>query len=114
MTEPRVIDKPREGFWLIKLVKNGPEVAAAIILEHTTYEPGNALNRMDRSATLAAYIDGHPCHIDEVWLRRGRPIDEREYRFRIRDTAWLREHAPDDPGANPKTAIDSLTVKPPF
>lgn len=114
MTMPRIISAPQEGYWLIRLVKGGAEVPAAIIRHHTRYEPGNVLNAMERSSFLAAYIGGEEVPLDNVWLRRGRVIGRAEYEFRIAEGAWVKEHAPQEPAATPATPIDLLSVKPPF
>ncbi len=113
MSAPRRIDRPEPGFWLVRLVRNGPPVPAAIMWVQTTHDPVTG-EPMDRSRFLAAYIDGKPVGLDDVWLRRGTPIDEAEYRFRLADAAWAREHVPSEIAANPKRSIDPLSVPLPF
>lgn len=114
MDERRDISRPQEGYWLVRLVKKGPLVPAAIIREHTTAEPGNPTNKMERSPTLAAYIAGNPCDIDKVWLRRGAPISEAEYKYQVADGEWARSYAPNDPKAEPNKPIDLLKSRTPF
>lgn len=106
-----VIDAPQEGYWLITLAKKGAPVPACILRFHTTMEPGAPLNRMDRSPHVAAFICGDRCEIDEVWLRRRTPITKEEYDFRVRDAAWLRVNAPDDPKASPQKRVDFGKIK---
>jgi len=111
VTETRDIARPAPGFWRIRLIKDGPFVAAAIVRHHTTYEPGNVLNAMDRSPILTGYIDGEMCDPMKVWLRYGDPIDEREYQFLIRDSAWAKQNFPSDPKAAPRRAVDFSTLQ---
>ena len=111
---PRQIAKPEVGYWLMRLTKGGPQVAAAIMWLETVEEPGVPENRMvgTRSRHLAAFIAGEPVSVDEVWLRRGVPITRDEYHFRLSDMAWAKQHAPDEPIAKPRERID-LTTAPP-
>jgi hypothetical protein len=77
-------------------------------------EPGSwPPNVAERAPTLAAEINGEAVPIDAVWLRRGRPIGEREYSYLLRLNRWARQHAPSDPAAQPTRAVDWLTVAPP-
>lgn len=111
---PRRMDKPECGYWLVRQIKGGPRTPASIQVVHTLYEPGEAGNRMERSPFLAAFIAGEPVALDEVWLRRGDPITKEDYEFRVADLRWSREHAPDEPQANPRKAVDLLQATLPF
>lgn len=111
---PRPILSPRPGYWLLRLAKNGPRLPAAIMWVHTTREPGNPMNAMERSPFLAAFIAGDPVSLDEVWLRRGTAIAEDEYNFRIADLRHARKFRPDDPLTKPREAIDLDNVPLPF
>lgn len=113
MSAPRRIDRPEPGFWLVRLVRNGPPVPAAIMWVQTTHDPVTG-EPMDRSRFLAAYIDGKPTSLDDVWLRRGTPIDQREYEFRVADAEWVRQNAPNEPAANPTRRINPITAPLPF
>lgn len=111
----RQIDKPTPGFWLVRLVKNGPRIPASIVLVKTTFEPKNPLNSMpDRSPFLVGYINGEIVDPGRVWQMRGEPISEAEYAFRCRDAAWAKEFAADEPAANANRPIDYLACKPPL
>lgn len=103
MRESRDITKPLPGFWMIKLVKNGPEVPACIRLVHTTADPDCLSNLMDRSPFLAAWIGNRTASLDEVWQRKGRAITAEEYDLRIRELS-----------GDPTQPIDRLTVQLPF
>jgi hypothetical protein len=111
---PRALLSPEPGFWLVRLAKGAPLVPAAILRVHTTHEPGNPGNAMERSPFLAAEIAGETCDIDAVWLRKGEPITESEYRFRCADAAHARQWRPDEPQAQPRKAVDWMTAPLPF
>jgi len=110
----RNIDRPAPGFWMIRAVKHGPELPARIAWHRTACEPGNEANAMDRPAFLFAEIAGEPAELDDVWLRRGRPITESEYRFQVADHAHARAYRPDDAKAQPYRAVDLMAVALPF
>ena len=112
MSEPRRIDAPQPGFWLIRQAKGAPQVPACIRRFHTHYEPGNPLNLMERSPFLAAEIAGEYIGLDAVWQRKGEPITEAEYRFRCADANWAKQHAPEEPIANPRRAVDLRALPP--
>lgn len=104
------------GYWLIRLVKGGPRVAARIWWVETVVDPDFPENRMDgtRSPFFAAEIDGAPADLITVWMGRLQSISEQEYRFRVADSAWARQHKPDEPIANPRRRIDLMTAPLPF
>ena len=106
------MDRPEVGWWLMTLTRNGPRVPACIQMVHTVFEPGAESNRMERSPFLAAFIAGEPVSVDEVWLRRGVPITRDEYNFRLADLAWAKQHAPEEPIAQPRQRIDLATMPP--
>ncbi|MCA3246074.1 MAG: hypothetical protein ING19_21140 [Azospirillum sp.] len=114
MSAPRRIDAPQPGFWMIRLVKGGPEVPARIYRHTTTCEPGDPANAMERPSFLVAEIAGETVELDAVWLRSGRAVDEAEYRFQIADHAHAREWRPRDAKADPHRRIDLLAVALPF
>jgi hypothetical protein len=116
---PRFTLYPEPGYWAISLTKGGVEVAARIYWTScpdcgSVIDDSFPPNISERSPTLAAEINGAPVAIEEVWHRRGRDIDEAEYRFLIADRAWARQHAPNRPEANPTTRVDPLTAPLPF
>jgi hypothetical protein len=110
----RSLNDPQPGYWLMRMVKGGPRVPATICIVHTTREPGEESNLMDRSPFIAAFIAGDPVSIDDVWHRRGEPITESEYRFRVADLEYARRYAPDEPQAAPRKKIDLMQAKLPF
>lgn len=108
MAEAIQIDRPEIGLWALRLVGSAPEVAARIYWAQTAVEPGNPLNCMDRSPHLAAEINGNSVAVEEVWHRKRRPINRREYDFLLADRRWASEFAPRDPMARPDRPV---TVK---
>lgn len=109
---PRAIAHPEPGFWMIRLVKDGPRVPARIFRHTTTHEPGNPENLMERPSFLCAEILGHLVRLDRVWLRSGVPIDAAEFEFQMQDFQHAAAHRPADPKAAPKKRVD-LTLIPP-
>lgn len=59
-------DQPRPGFWMIRVARNRPFVAARIWLAHTTTDPVSG-EPMDRSPFLAAQIGLDIVGWREVW-----------------------------------------------
>ncbi len=114
MIAARQIARPAPGFWLLRQVKGGPLVPAAIVVLRTTAEPDEPDNIMDRSPFIAAFIAGEPVGLDDVWFRRGEAITKREYEFRVADLRWAQQHAPDEPQAQPRKRIDLMTARMPF
>ena len=110
--ESRKMLDPQPGFWLVRLAKGAPQVPAAIVRVHTTAEPGNPANLMERSPFLAAFVAGEPVDLDAVWQRRGEPITEAEYNFRIADLEHAKAWRPDDPRGKPREAVDWQNVLP--
>src|SRR5262249_8083999 len=110
--EPRIIGQPEPGYWMVRLVRGGPEVPACIALMTVADEPGNP--REDRSSYLAAFIGGEPVALSDVWERKGRPVTEAEYRFQLADAAWAKAHAPQEPKADPTRKIDLTALRPIF
>ncbi len=117
MTEPRLTSRPETGWWTVRLGRGTPRVPAAIMwIEPIAAEPGEPLNDMQdtRSGFLAAFIAGEPVGIEEVWHRKGQPISEAEYQFLVAEAAWVRQHAPDEPVANPTKRVDLSQMRIPF
>lgn len=117
MIEPRIINRPEPGFWLVRLAgARSPVTPAAIALRAVEHEPGAPDNVMTgtRSPTLVGFLAGRECHPDDVWIRDAEPITEAEYRFRLADLEWCRSHAPAEPIATPYQRTDWNSAPPPF
>jgi hypothetical protein len=103
-------NRPEPGYWMMRQHPRGPEVPAAIVWVHTTFEPNHPENIMDRSPFLAAFISGRPTDWWRVWHRSKRPISEPEYKFEMARLGWLREWQPGDPALKPHEPVDYLAM----
>lgn len=117
----RIVGAPEIGFYRMKLVKDGPLMAARIWrpcsctvtggdaqLEHPWQEA------CDRFPRLVGEIDGRRVDPDRIWESKSEPIDEAEFKFLRDDAKWCRENAPAEPRANPDQPIDLLSAPIPF
>lgn len=107
------LNRPIPGFYLVKLVKGGPDVACLIyrpcpILMHLD-EPWEWLDRWPR---LEADLYGVTVPIDRIWPGCAkRPITFAEYQYRSALVDWCNKFAPHAPEANPREAIDFNTME---
>ncbi len=118
--KPRRIDAPVPGYFVLRLVSGGAQVAGRI---HRTccctVNGGDAQDAhpwdgtCDRYPRMEAEINGRPAEVDRVWTS-GQDIDEAEYNYLIADREHARRHRPDSPEANPHQAIDFNVLQPPF
>jgi hypothetical protein len=115
-TRSRTMDRPQEGFWLIRCASKGPWVPASIMRLQTVVEPGEPENRMDgtRSPFTAAYISGEVVAVDAVWLRRGRVITRAEYAKQVAEIAANRRAGRYDPRLKPYRAVEMENLELPF
>jgi len=107
---PRRLTAVEPGHWMIRLHRRGIPTPAAIMWLHTTAEPGEPKNVMERSPFLGAFIAGEPARIEDVWHRRGKPIDADEYEYQVALVRYCREHDPSAPEANPRLPVDLRNV----
>jgi hypothetical protein len=111
--EPRFTAFPVPGFWAVRLANGAPEVGAAIIRRtRRSPDPASQANIQGECNMLDAFLDGRLVSLDEVWLRRGRTIDEREYQFLLDDRKWARSFRPRAPEANPHDRADLRAMPP--
>jgi hypothetical protein len=114
----RQVGKPEPGFFKLRLVKGGPLVGARIT-HGPTIDPDTG-ETLDRSPFYAGEINGKPDPdprpepSDAVWKiwEHGERIGEDEYRFLIADRAWVAQHEPHRPEANPTKPVDLATLNP--
>ncbi len=100
-THQLVVDRPRPGFFLIRLGKNFPLVPCEIGLYSAKF------------SALTATICGDPASVVMVWNSAcGRPIEKHHYCALIAQYEWDLQHDPDSPLANPRRPVDlnRLTV----
>lgn len=128
-THPRHLPRIEPGYWLLRGSNGRPARFGCIRWVHTILEPygedtfmGEPAaiawppNVMDRGPFLAAFIDGYPVPLADVWDRRGGPIS-RELYFEMASFArdWARPgrktYARNVPIANPHRRTDWLTCE---
>lgn len=109
---PRRIDVPRQGAYLLRLVKNGPLVGAVILRRD------GAWHVMVDGDWLGPSVEPWPTDWPEflAMMERvhigGRPSDDAEVQFRIGKKRWAMIHEPTNAAANPKRAINRDTAVP--
>ena len=122
-----IVNRPQPGYFLIRLVKGGPELGAMIFLpcpwvppedpdappSSWNTDPSEWGTPYDRGRRLEATIDGKPADIWKVWSW-GRPTTQKEYLYRIHGARWDRMNQPSAPLANPTRAVDIRAVDPIF
>jgi hypothetical protein len=106
------IDVPIAGFYKVRLVKGGPWCSARIWYgipnDPLTGEP------LDRGPRWQALRCGQDCDVYDLWpFCIANKIDEGEYNYLLSVEKWA-INAPDAPEADPRKAIDLLTVPIPF
>jgi hypothetical protein len=113
---PRMIDNPEPGFFKVRLLKDGPWVAARI--EYGPTKDPETGEPLDRSPMWTATIDGKPladspspdplkAGVFRIW-HSGRRIEEEDYLLLLRHAEWAKQHSPNDPAANPTQRIDLM------
>ena len=113
--EQRDPDKPEEGYYALKLVKGGPEVAACILrvpseaVEHSLYEWGA---RADDEPLGISHLDPQLANgVQQVWLF-GRRISQQEHDFMLARARHAKLHDPQSPWANPRKPLDLKSIPP--
>lgn len=125
MIAPVAAWPPVEGHYATKLARNGVRVPVRIWFGQAII----AGETQDRSPGWHCEIDGRTDEwerdretgyrclvaipIDRAWPYVARePVTEAEYRYLVEHAAWIREHQPDHPKANPRKAVDFHTIMP--
>jgi hypothetical protein len=123
--EPRVLVRPRPGFFVMRLRRDTPLVPALIyrlcpmvIPQPTTVDgpnPDEWCRPLDRSPRHGALIDGKRVAVDRVWTTRSlRPVSPEEYAFRMGPLRrWARAN-PQMPEARPERSVDLAALPPLF
>lgn len=116
----RPVDDPKPGFFRMRLVKGGPFVGAEI-RHGAPRDPETGGIMEERSFMWETIIDGKLARdpspdpaqagVFRVWLS-GEQITEPEYRFLVADAKWARQHAPDDPIAQPTKPVTLADLPP--
>lgn len=112
---PRRIDQIEPGYFRLRLVRNGPWIAAEISIENGMIvirqdgeiegEPlhPDALADLITEATIEGEAFRHPI-IRCAWF--GQRITEAEFLHLLRTSRWAKANNPDHPAANPTKPID--------
>lgn len=108
MLQSRVIDQPQPGFFLLRLVRKGPWVPAAICHDSDGWHAVINGERGDSHADPA-----HAPGVFRIW-HGGRVCTEAEYHHRLHVRAWAEQHMPQHPAAQPRAAIDLQSLPPLF
>jgi hypothetical protein len=125
LAAPRMLLRPRPGFYIMRLRRGAPLVPALIyqlcsmVIPQPTAvngpNPDEWCRPLDRSPRLAALIDGRPVPVDRVWTARSlRPVSPAEYAFRVGPLRrWARAN-PAMPEARPGQPVDLAALPPLF
>jgi hypothetical protein len=124
-TEPRMLLRPRPGFYVMRWRRGTPLVPALIyqlcpmvIPQPTAVDgpnPEEWCRPLDRSPRFRALINGKPVAVDRIWTARSlRPVSPAEYAFRIGPLRrWARAN-PAMPEARPGQPVDLAALPPLF
>jgi hypothetical protein len=103
----RDITKPAPGFFRMRFVRGGPDVAARIYRPcPMDLETGEALARF---YPLVGEVDGAPASVLWIW-ERGFASNAAEFAYLTARADWARRVAPDHPFANPRRPITWDTI----
>jgi len=104
-------DIPQCGFYMGRLVKNGPLLPGKIWREP---EIDFATDKPTGKDLLFCEIAGRPADPVLQWSRLARsPISREKFDFEVADGAWCREHAPELPKGSPTNQINILAAPTP-
>lgn len=123
--QQRIMLRPQPGFYVMRLKRGAPLIAALIyqlcpfvVPQPTAADgphPDDWCRPRDRSGYYGAQIDGKRADLDRVWFARSlRPVRRDEYEFRIGPLRqWARAN-PDMPEARPERTVDLAALRPLF
>lgn len=104
------LEEPQAGWFKTKLVKHGPWVPARIWLTSFTDEHGDLIE----DEAFWCEVNGSPRDAYWEWHYLCRyPISEDEFHYMLAVQKWAEVNAPSEPEANPRQAVDWMTVRPP-
>lgn len=109
--EPANDGTPRCGWFKRKLVRGGVFVPARIwVVQEVCPETGELLS----DELMQCEVNGAFADPEDAWSWIcAYPISEQEFRFLEASSQWAREHAPQEPMANPYQRIDWTAVPTP-
>jgi hypothetical protein len=110
---PHHVDTPTAGHYKMRMVRNGPFVPVRIWFG-PPHDPDTG-EEMDRSHRWQAEIGGKEAAIERTWPWCAKnPIAEADYRYMRGVQQWATEHAPHEPEAAPREAVNINALKPLF
>jgi hypothetical protein len=113
------IAEPEPGFYQTRLAKDGPWVPVRI-WHAPTPDPDDPENPMDRSHVAHAQVgdqphQSDPVEVERIWIWAAKhPVSPERYEYLVKLGRWSVAHAPDEPAANPREAVDVTKMKPAF
>lgn len=113
---PIELERPRIGFYLTRMVKDGPQLPCRIFrpcpIEMHDDVPWQWV---DRWPPVLAERAGLEVPITAIWPTCARwPIDAAEFAYRMSVVDWAETHAPWSPEARPREAVDLNRMEPIF
>ena len=105
----RDVGKPEPGYFLMRLVRGGPQVPARIcrILPSTDHPEGLWWAEVN-GETYASHADPSSAPmVFRIWHGAEFSTAE-EYQYRLKLKRWAETHQPDHPAAKPRAKIDRL------
>jgi hypothetical protein len=107
---PAITSEVHCGYYKRKFVRGGPWVPARIFLRQIVDDNGD----LTEDELMICIVDGRAVDPDQHWISLcDNPITKEEYDAMARAAKHAKQHDLDAPIANPRDAIDLLTVKPP-
>lgn len=105
--KPQITHEPQCGYFKRRLVRDGPFVVARIWMHQETDADGDLIAPEE----LRCEVDGKEKDPVEAWTwLAGKPITREEYRHLDAVRTWARQHAPEQPEADPDKPVDWLNA----
>lgn len=109
-------------YWTAQLVKSGVDIPVMTFFDGPLID-GEILDRSPRwqaivrlETTGRAILQGDhvPIEVEGIFLRRIRPTTQANHEYLSAHAAYSTAHAPSNPDAAPKEAVDFMKMKVPF
>lgn len=107
-------------YWSVRLVKDGPDVGVMTFFDGPLVD-GVILDRSPRwQALVGGEVSGRaitqgdhlPVEVDGAFLRNIKPTTKANYEYLVEHAAYSTAHAPTNPDAAPKEAVDFMKLTP--
>lgn len=107
-------------YWTAQLIKGGPDVGVMTFFDGPLVDSEildraprwQALVRNETSGRAITQGDHVPVEIEGVYLRRIKPTTKANYEYLVSHAAYSTAHAPTNPDAAPKDAVDFMKITP--